>query len=185
LKKQFPQVQVVEDDIYVKDGHIYTSAGVTAGMDLALALVTEDLGRAVALAIAKELVISLKRLGGQSQFHTLLESNAITLGKLKELPQWIWGNLKNNLNVDCMAQQASMSPRNFARVFLKEFGMTPGKFVEKVRIENARIALENSEHSIDEIASNSGFQNSERMCRAFQRSLKVTPSNYRSNFGII
>lgn len=184
LKKEYPLIKVVEDDIFVKDGELYTSAGITAGIDLALALVGEDLGRHMALTIAREMVVC-KRQGGQAQFNMLLDTHAENAGKLKDLPYWIWNNLNGDLAVENMAEKAAMSPRNFTRVFIKELGVTPGKYVEKARLEKARVDLETSDFSLEEIAERCGFGNMERMCRTFLRFLKVTPRDYRKNFRTI
>lgn len=183
LKQNFPQIDIVDDAIFVQDGSLYTSAGVTAGIDLALALVEADLGRGMALQVARELVVYLKRTGGQSQFSTQLADQWADIKVLRGLPKWIMDHLNADLKIETLAQEVGMSPRNFARVFQNEFNMTPGKFVEKVRLEQARWSLENHDDSIEQIACNCGFGNTERMSRAFGRTLQVTPRDYRKRFG--
>jgi len=176
LARQFP------DALFVCDGGIYTSAGVTAGMDLALALVEEDLGRKLALEVARGLVLFLKRPGGQSQFSSHLAAQVIPRGPLRDLPEWILEHLDEDLTVERLAERAAMSPRNFARVFLRETGVTPAKFLERARIERARRTLEETRLSIDEVAGTCGFGSAERMRRTFQRHLRVVPQDYRRRF---
>jgi transcriptional regulator GlxA family with amidase domain len=182
LAAQFPDVQVEADALYVRDGNVYTSAGVTAGMDLALALVEEDLGQRLALEVARGLVLFLKRPGGQSQFSSHLAAQAIPRGPLKDLPDWILDHLDEELTVESLAERVAMSPRNFARVFLRETGMTPAKFVERARVERARRSLEESRRSMDEVADECGFRSAERMRRTFRRHLRVVPHDYRKRF---
>ncbi|MFT4571785.1 MAG: transcriptional regulator GlxA family with amidase domain [Hyphomicrobiaceae bacterium] len=182
LRDQYPDVEVDADALFVAQDDIYTSAGVTAGMDLALALVEEDHGRPLALQVARQLVLFLKRPGGQSQFSAHLSAQSMTEGKLQALSEWIVDHLDHELDVEALAQRAAMSPRNFARVFLEETGTTPAKFVEKARVDRARRDLEDSNLSLDEIATASGFGNSERMRRTFQRHLNVVPQDYRQRF---
>jgi transcriptional regulator GlxA family with amidase domain len=182
LAAQFPDVEVEADALYVRDGDVYTSAGVTAGMDLALAMVEEDLGQRLALEVARGLVLFLKRPGGQSQFSSHLAAQAIARGPLKDLPDWILEHLDENLTIEILAERVAMSPRNFARVFLRETGVTPAKFVERARVERARRSLEESRRSMDEVAGECGFGSAERMRRTFRRHLRVVPHDYRKRF---
>jgi transcriptional regulator GlxA family with amidase domain len=182
LRDRFPSVTVEPDQIYVRDGDLYTSAGVTAGMDLALALVEEDLGRATALEVARWLVMFVKRPGGQSQFSAQLAAQTAEREPLRELQDWIAGNLDADLSVPALAERAHMSERNFARAFRKELGMTPGAYVESVRVEAARIALESSDTPVEVVARASGFGTVETMRRAFHRRLGVGPADYRARF---
>jgi transcriptional regulator GlxA family with amidase domain len=168
--------------IFVRDGKIYTSAGVTAGMDLALALVEEDHGREVALQIARYLVLYLRRSGGQSQFSTLLAAQGKDREPLRELQTWIAENPTIDLSVAALARRVAMSPRHFARVFAREVGMTPGQFVEKVRVEAARRRLEESGQGIKGVAQDCGFGSADTMRRAFLRTLRVAPVIYRDRF---
>jgi transcriptional regulator GlxA family with amidase domain len=180
--QRYPQVSVEPDRIYVQDGRVYTSAGVTAGMDLSRALVEEDVGSAIALETARALVLFLRRPGGQAQFSTLLSSQASECRPLRELQAWIAENVKADLSVEALASRVAMSPRNFARVFAKELGTTPAHFVENVRIEFARRELETTDRSLEEIASFSGFTSAEVMRRAFLRGLGTSPGAYREHF---
>jgi transcriptional regulator GlxA family with amidase domain len=177
-----PAVEVDADRIYVRDGHVWTSAGVTAGMDLALALVEEDLGRELALQVARQLVLFLRRPGGQSQFSAQLAAQAADRQPLRELQAWIVEHPGGDCSVPALARRVAMSPRNFARVFLRETGLTPAHYVERVRVEAARRRLEESTDGVDAIAGHCGFGTAETMRRAFLRHLRVAPSDYRVRF---
>jgi transcriptional regulator GlxA family with amidase domain len=177
-----PEVEVERDAIFVVDGPVYTSAGVTAGMDLALALVEEDLGADVAREVAQELVVFLRRPGGQSQFSAQLTAPAADREPLREVQAFVAANPAADLSVSALAERAAMSPRNFARAFRRETGMTPAAYVESVRVERARIALEGSDAQVEQVASHCGFGTVETMRRAFHRRLGVGPSAYRSRF---
>jgi transcriptional regulator GlxA family with amidase domain len=180
--RRYPRVTVDADPIFIRDGKIYTSAGVTAGMDLALALVEEDYGREVALQIARHLVLFLRRPGGQSQFSTLLAGQGKDRDPLRELQTWIAENPTADLSIPALAWRVAMSPRHFARVFVREVGMTPGQFVEKVRVEAARRHLEESAQGVKSVALDCGFGSADTMRRAFLRTLRVAPVAYRSRF---
>ena len=182
LAKRFPNVDVQADAIFVKDGHTYTSAGVTAGIDLALALVEEDLGREVALECARNLVVFMRRPGGQSQFSTTLESQHAERDVINELVAWAADNLSGDLSVAVLAERAHMSLRNFSRVFRNEVGQTPAAFVEKLRVDATRQRLEETDESIDEISKQCGFRSADSMRRSFRRVVKVAPSDYRQRF---
>ncbi len=182
LARHFPTVAVEDDALFVRDGNTYTSAGVTAGMDLALALLEEDLGREVALQVARNLVLFLKRPGGQSQFSSHLKAQSVRPGGLADTLEWILEHLDEDLPVERLAEQAAMSPRNFARVFAKRTGLTPAKFVEQARVDAARRQLEASDASLEVVARETGFGNAERMRRTFQRHLRVVPDDYRKRF---
>lgn len=182
LARLYPQVLVDDDPIFIRDGNIYTSAGVTAGMDLALALVEEDYGRDVAMHMARDLVLYLRRPGGQSQFSTLLSTQESGRQPLRELQTWIIENIDADLSVAALAQRVAMSPRHFARVFTQEVGITPGQFVEKVRVEAARRRLEESPQGVKGIAAECGFGSADTMRRAFLRTVRVAPIAYRDRF---
>ena len=182
LQEQYPDVKLHPDAIYLRDDKLYTSAGVTAGMDLALALVEEDWGSRVALAVAQQLVMFLKRPGGQSQFSPLLCAQQSMSHGFETLKLWIVKHLGDDLSVPALAEQASMSPRNFSRSFSRETGITPAKFVEMARVDAARRLLEESELSMEEIASVTGLGCAETMRRAFWRQISVSPDDYRSRF---
>ncbi len=182
LARRFPKVDVQADSIYVKDGNVYTSAGVTAGIDLALALVEEDLGQAIALECARNLVMFMRRPGGQSQFSTTLESQNAERDVINELVAWAADNLRGDLSVQALAERAHMSLRNFSRVFRSEVGQTPAAFVEKLRIDAVRQRLEESDESLDAISAYCGFRSADSMRRSFRRVVKVAPGDYRRRF---
>jgi len=182
LIKRAPRARVERDPIFVRDENVYTSAGVTAGMDLALALVEEDHGSRLALQVARNLVLYLRRPGGQSQFSAALSLQLTDRKPLLELEAWVLDNLQKPLNVPLLAQRVAMSPRNFARVFTKEMKTTPAKFVERLRVEAARRRLEESRNSMEIIADECGFGNVNSMRNVFQRTLKIAPGQYRRHF---
>ncbi len=181
LERRFPAVCVERDAIFVVDD-VYTSAGVTAGMDLALALVEEDLGPRVARDVAQQLVLFLRRPGGQSQFSAPLSVLPAEREPVRELQAWIATHVTEDLSVGALADRAHMSTRNFARAFTRESGITPGAYVESVRVERARIALEGSAAPVEVVARECGFGTVETMRRAFQRWLGVAPAAYRERF---
>jgi transcriptional regulator GlxA family with amidase domain len=182
LTRLFPKIHVERDPIYVRDGAIYTGVGASAGLDLALALVEEDVGRRLALGVAKREVFFLKRPGGQAQFSVQLSVQIAEREPLRDLQMWIADHPDADLSVDALASRAAMSPRNFCRLFVREVGMTPGRFVERVRVEAARRLLEDSARSVPEIAVACGFGSPETMRLAFRRALGVSPKIYRSRF---
>ncbi|MEM1436654.1 MAG: GlxA family transcriptional regulator [Pseudomonadota bacterium] len=185
LATRYPKIDVQADSIFVKDGDVYTSAGVTAGIDLALALVEEDLGQATALDCARNLVVFMRRPGGQSQFSTTLESQSTERDTIKELVAWAVDNLASDLSVHALANRAHMSLRNFSRVFRKETGQTPAAFVQSLRIDTTRRLLAETEDSIDEISRKCGYRSADAMRRSFQRVVKVAPTDYRQRFRAI
>ncbi|MBA4167918.1 MAG: helix-turn-helix domain-containing protein [Chitinophagaceae bacterium] len=182
LQADYPLVKVDSSQFFVKDGKMYTSGGITSGMDLALALVEEDLGRAIALQVARKLVLPLRRAGNQLQFGNLLLPYELKSPLVRAIRQWVLVNLDKAIRVEQMAAEENMSPRNFARVFLKETGLTPAKFVEKIRIEVARQHLEDSTLSMEQIAERCGLGNPVSMRRVFLRHLQISPGFYRNAF---
>lgn len=182
LARRHPAVTVERDPIYVRHGDVWTSAGVTAGMDLALALVEEDHGREVALAVARRLVLFLRRPAGQSQFSAQLAAQMADRAPLRDLQAWIVEHPGADLSVDAMAREVSMSPRHFARAFRAEVGTTPARYVERVRLEAARRRLEESDDAVERVAAECGFGTAETMRRAFLRTLGVPPMEYRRRF---
>jgi transcriptional regulator GlxA family with amidase domain len=182
LASRFKEISVDPEPIYIRDGNTYTSAGVLAGMDLALALVEKDLGASTALEVARELVMYLRRAGGQSQFSTALTLQASDRKQIEELRCWAADHLSSDLRVENLADRAGMSPRNFARVFGKETGITPARFVEKLRVESARRRLEESRDDLDKIARDCGLGSVQALRRSFLRVLHVAPSEYRRRF---
>jgi transcriptional regulator GlxA family with amidase domain len=184
LADGFPKITVEPNAIFVKDGRVWTSAGVSAGIDLALAMIEEDYGHITALDVARRLVVFLKRPGGQSQFSTVLAAQASDVeGRFSALHAWIIENIAGDLKVETLAEKAGMSPRTFARAYATRTGMTPASGVEALRVETARLLLESKEiRGVVEVAQRAGFGDDERMRRAFIRHLGVSPSEYRSRF---
>lgn len=182
LAVQFPLAQVDRDRIYIRDGSLLTSAGVTAGIDLALAIVNEDHGGAIALAVAKRLVVVAQRQGGQSQFSPYIAAPSEDGSPLGNIYRFVMANLKEKLSVGDLAAQAGMSRRNFARFFLQQTKTTPGEFVEEARVDAARNLLEGSSLALKEIAFECGFGSPHRMRQVFAKRLGVTPGQYRSSF---
>jgi transcriptional regulator GlxA family with amidase domain len=182
LARLHPRVDVDPDPIFVRDGDVWTSAGVTAGMDLALALVEDDHDRDLALTIARHLVLFLRRPGGQSQFSATLAAQQPTREPLRDVQRAVLDDVARDHSVDAMAARAHMSPRHFARAFRAETGVTPARYVERVRLDAARRALEDTGDPIVSIAAACGFGTAETMRRAFLRALAVAPAEYRRRF---
>jgi len=182
FQKDYPEVQIIPDAIYTQDGHIYTSGGVTAGIDLALALVEEDLGASVALEVSRLLLVYFRRPGSQSQFSAPLKAQEAAGKRFAKLHNWLLTHINDNILVDHMADFAAMSPRNFTRVFKQTTGLTPTKYLETLRLDRAREILSSRNDSFDEVAELCGFGREERLRRAFLRRLKLTPSQYRLHF---
>jgi transcriptional regulator GlxA family with amidase domain len=184
LQDGFPNIRVEPNAIFVQDGRVWSSAGVSAGIDLALAMIEEDFGHTIALDIARRLVVFLKRPGGQSQFSTVLAAQASDVeGRFSALHAWIIENIASELKVETLAERAGMTPRTFARTYVSRTGMTPANGVEALRVETARLLLESRQiGGVVEVAKRAGFGDDERMRRAFLRHLGVTPSEYRRRF---
>lgn len=182
LARQYPDVLVEADSIFLRDGDVWTSAGVTAGMDLALALVEEDHDRATALAIARQLVLFLRRPGNQSQFSATLAAQQPRREPLREVQRQVVEDVAGEHTVEAMAERAHMSARHFARAFAAETGITPARYVERVRLEAARGKLEDGSEPIAEVAAACGFGTAETMRRVFLRALEVGPAEYRRRF---
>jgi transcriptional regulator GlxA family with amidase domain len=182
LAHRYPQITVDPDPIFVRDGNVWTSAGVTAGMDLALALVADDLGQDVALHVARQLVMYVQRPGGQAQFSAQLGAQAAERDPLRELQAWIAEHPDADHTVERLAARVSMSPRHFARVFRAEVGCTPAAYVERVRLEAARRLLETTSLPVDEVARTCGFGTVETLRRAFARRVGASPTEYRDRF---
>jgi transcriptional regulator GlxA family with amidase domain len=184
LAARYPNVTVDPEPIFTQDGDTYTSAGVTAGMDLALALVADDLGRHAALTIARHLVLFLQRPGSQAQFSAQLARQLADRDEIRDLQQWIADHPEADCSVESLARRISMSPRHLARVFTEGVGTTPARYVEGVRVEVARRRLEESADSIEAIATACGFGTAETMRRTFLRRLAVNPADYRARFAV-
>ncbi len=182
LASHYPTTHVDPDAIYVRDGHVWTSAGVTSGMDLALALIEEDWGHEVALAVARSRVMYMIRPGGQSQYSAHLIAQGTTDSPMADVLEWILENVGQPITVPVLADRACMSERSFLRKFKAATGTTPARFVESARIEAARRRLEREGAPVDCVAHSTGFGNAERMRRAFQRHLGVSPADYRNRF---
>ena len=176
--RRYPKIRLEADRIYVRDGDVWTSAGITAGIDLALALIEEDVGGAVARATAQQLVVHQRRPGGQSQFSALPDTGGVH-GRFADLIDWARERLSERLSVERLADQAAMSPRHFARAFAAETGLTPAKAIERLRLEAARVRVETSRDPIDRVAETSGFGDPERMRRAFLRAFGQPPQALR------
>jgi transcriptional regulator GlxA family with amidase domain len=182
LAARYPAARVEPDQIYVKDGPLYTSAGVTAGIDLALRLVEDDHGRELALTVARRLVVFLKRPGGQSQFSAHLAAQIASETRIQSLQHWILDNLGANLSIAALAKRAAMSVRNLTRVFLSETGVTPTDYVEAARLDAARRLLEDTDVPLQRVASRCGFGNADTMRRTFLRRIGTGPHDYRARF---
>ena len=182
LRDQYPAIEVDPDPIFIKDGNVATSAGVTTGIDLALALVEDDLGRDTALRIARALVVFLRRPGNQAQFSAQLSAQVAERAPLRDVQQWIAEHPADDLSVEALAERASLSPRHFARAFAAEVGMPPGRYVERTRLEAARRHLEDTAEGIEQAARACGYRTPEAMRRAFIEALGVSPAEYRRRF---
>ena len=182
LSRRYPQVSVEVDRIFVRDGSVYTSAGVTAGIDLALGMIEEDHGRSLALRVARSLVVHLKRPGGQSQFSNLLLAQFAASPPVRLVQEWALENLTADLGVKALAARAGMSERTFRRAFAEETGETPREFVERVRFDAARNLFEEAQLPVQAVATRCGFETVDNLRRAFVRRLGVTPRQYRQRF---
>ncbi|MFJ9575954.1 GlxA family transcriptional regulator [Streptomyces sp. NPDC101191] len=182
LARRHPEVEVDPEPIFVRDGRLATSAGVTAGIDLALALVEEDLGRDAALTVARHLVVFLRRPGNQAQFSAQLAAQTARREPLRDLQHWIAEHPEDDLSVEALAARARLSPRHFARAFQAETGTTPGRYVDRVRLEHARRLLEESVQGVQEVARAAGYGTPEAMRRAFVKALGTAPADYRRRF---
>jgi transcriptional regulator GlxA family with amidase domain len=182
LANEFPKVNVRPDPIFLKDGSIYTSAGITAGIDLSLALVEEDHGHQVALKIARFMVMFLVRPGGQAQFSHMLSRQAVASQPLREMQVWMLENLREDLSVEKLADRIGMSARHFTRVCLRETKMNPGQFVDRMRVEAAQQMIDSSTMGLKEIADACGFQTADSMRRTFVRVIGITAGEYMDRF---
>jgi transcriptional regulator GlxA family with amidase domain len=183
LAARYPALRVEPDQIYVEDGRFWSSAGVTAGMDLALAMIARDLGREEALRIARSKVMAMQRSGGQRQYSSELALQSAADDRLAALQAWMFDHLDDRLSVEDLADRVGMSPRTFARRFREAVGETPAAFVERARLDAARRRLERPGVAVEQVALQTGFMNAERMRRSFQRAFGVSPAEYRRQFG--
>ena len=182
IARRFPDLQVDDNAIFLKDAPFYTSAGATAGIDLTLSLIEEDYGARVALTVARELVVYLKRPGGQEQYSEPLQFQTQSISRLSELATWMLSHLHEDLSVEALAAKACLCPRHFSRRFKVEFGTTPADFVERLRLDEARRRLSNGDNSVENVGTSVGFKSSDAFRRAFERRLGVNPSDYRRRF---
>ena len=182
LRRDYPQLNIDADQIFIREGRLSTAAGVTSGIDLALAMVEEDYGRDIALIVARYMVVFLKRPGGQSQFSAHLTAQIADKGPIQSVAEHILTNLRSDLSVDTLAGRANMSTRNFSRIFLRDIGATPADFVESARLDAARRMLQDSSVPLQRIADRCGFTDVHSMRRVFQRKLGVGPTDYRATF---
>ncbi len=184
LATRFPEVRVDPNALYLKDGKFYTCAGITAGIDLSLALIEEDFGPRVALSVARELIVYLKRPGGQEQFSEALQFQTHSSDRLADLAIWIQGHLRQDLCSEALAERACLSPRHLTRRFKDAFGATPATFVEDARLREARERLTLPEQTIESVAASVGFKSADAFRRAFERRYGLQPSSYRRHFAI-
>jgi transcriptional regulator GlxA family with amidase domain len=182
LQKSYPRLEVNVNPFFIRDKPIYTSGGVSSGMDLALALLEEDFGKPLAIEVARHLVLPLKRAGMQSQFGDALPEYEIMSPFTKEVRDFLKDKLNEAVTVEYIAESLNMSPRNFSRVFRKESGMTPGRFLEKMRLDQAKNMLEYTEMSVDMIAVKCGFSNAVSLRRVFLKNISLSPAQYRKGF---
>lgn len=189
MAREYPAIHVMGDRLHSYDPagldgdpHVFTSAGVTAGIDLALAIVEADYGRALALSVARRLVMFLKRPGGQAQFSAYLIPETGATARLANLLEWLPGNIASDLSLETLAERAGMTPRTFSRVFSRDLGMSPARYVERVRVEAARALLQDEALAIGQVAALCGFRHPETLRRAFQRHLSVSPQEYAERF---
>lgn len=182
IARRYPRLRVEPDRLFLRDGRFATSGGLTAGMDLALALVEEDLGASLALAVAQHLVMYVKRPGNQAQFSAPLAAQTLGNGRMAALVDWLMANLDGELTIERMADQVAMSTRHFRRVFVTTFGATPARFVERLRLEQACLRLTQSPASVERIAAGLGFCSADAFRRAFRTRYGATPKEYRERF---
>lgn len=182
VAQKFPALKVNPDAIFIKDGRFFTSAGITAGIDLALALIEEDLGTQAAMAVARELVVYLKRPGNQEQYAEPLRYQADSADRIAEVGPWIAGHLQHELTLEALAERANLSPRHFSRRFSRAFGMTPAAFVERVRLDSARERLAKPGARVSSVADSVGYSSPDSFRRAFERCFGVSPAIYRRSF---
>jgi len=180
--QRFPSLRIESNALYIKTGKFYSSAGITAGIDLALALIEEDLGPAAALSVARDLVVYFKRPGGQEQFSEPLRFQAQSADRFADLAAWITGHLRQDLSVETLAERAHLCPRHFSRRFKSAFGATPADFVERIRLDEARRRLSDRMGTIEAIADSVGFHSADAFRRAFERRFCVGPRAYRERF---
>lgn len=182
VARRFPGIVLEPDAIFIRDGNLYTSAGVTAGIDLALSLVEDDLGGRVALAVARDLVVYLKRSGGQMQFSEPLQFQARATDRFADLAAWMVSNLSKDISVETMASRAGLGARHFSRRFARVFGMPPASYLEQLRLDEARKRLGAPHQTVDSVAASVGYASADSFRRAFERRFGIAPSQFRGRF---
>lgn len=182
VARRYPKLKVDPGSLYVKDGKFWTAAGVTAGIDLALALIEEDFGVEVALAVARELVVYMKRPGGQEQYSEPLKFQVQSRSRFADLVPWILANLEQDLSVEALAERVALCPRQFSRRFTQEFGSSPASYVRRLRLDEARHRLSAPECTVEGVARSVGFSDSDNFRRAFERCFGIAPGAYRGRF---
>jgi transcriptional regulator GlxA family with amidase domain len=182
VARRFPDIKVNSNAIFIKDGQFYTSGGATSGIDLALSLIEEDYGQRVSLMVARQLVVYLKRSGGQEQYSEPLQFQTESVSRFSELTTWVQSHLVHDLSVEALAGRACLCPRHFVRKFKAEFGCTPSDFVERLRLDEARRRLCGYDNSIENVGLSVGFKSADAFRRAFERRLGINPSDYRRRF---
>ena len=182
MAARFPELKIDADSLYIRDGKFYTSAGITAGIDLSLSLIEEDYGPQVALGVARELVMYMKRPGGQDQFSEPLRFQVAATSRFADLAAWIVGNLDRNLSVEVLAERTNLCPRQFSRRFRAEFNSSPAAFVQRLRLDEARKRLSASRGTVEGIANSIGFGDPDSFRRAFVQRFGVAPNQYRSRW---
>jgi transcriptional regulator GlxA family with amidase domain len=182
VASRFPKLRVNPNNLFVKDGPFYTSAGATAGIDLSLSLIEEDYGPRVAMTVARDLVVYLKRTGGQEQYSEPLQFQTQSVSRLSDLATWIVSHLSQDLSVEALAAKACLCPRHFSRRFKAEFGCTPADFVETLRLDEARRWLSTGDNSIENVGLSVGFKSADAFRRAFERRQQINPRDYRRRF---
>jgi len=183
VARRFPKLKLELNSLFVRDGKFWTAAGVTAGIDLSLALIEEDYGPEVAINVARELVVYMKRPGGQEQYSAPLQFQSQARGRFADLLPWIHANLDRDLSVETLSEKACLCPRQFSRRFKREFGSTPAAFVRRMRLDEARQRLGGPECSIEEVGRSVGFRNGDTFRRSFEKCFRVVPREYRGRFG--
>lgn len=184
LAKRYPELKVDPSSLYIKDGKFWTAAGVTAGIDLSLALIEEDFGPEVALSVARELVVYMKRPGGQEQYSEPLQFQLQSRSRFADLLPWMFAHLDQDLSVDMLAERISLCPRQFSRRFTQEFGSSPASFVRRLRLDEARQRLSSPDCTVDGVARSVGFRDADNFRRAFERCFGIAPSAYRGRFTV-
>lgn len=182
LAQRFPRLKVNANALFIRDSKFYTSAGITSGIDLSLALIEEDYGSAVALAVARELVVYLKRPGGQEQYSEPLQFQVQTTDHFADLITWVRTHLRQDLSIETLAAKAHLCPRHFSRRFKEDFGVTPGVFVERLRLDEARSRLAEHNSTIEAVGNSVGFKSAKAFRRTFEKKFGISPSSYRSRF---